>query len=80
MDATGEPMNDENAPTTDFEKEAVQGDPRGQALRRAVVGEGEDRRLLAATVVPVVIKKCADCHTGTRRWARCSASSATTSR
>jgi hypothetical protein len=29
-----------------------------------VVSEGKERRLLAATVVPVVMKKCATCHSG----------------
>jgi hypothetical protein len=62
VDATGEPLNDANAPRTDFEKEAFRRIRSGQPYYDRVVGEGKDRRLLAATVVPVVMKKCAECH------------------
>ena len=63
VDATGEPLDDANAPRTDFEKEAAREINAGKAYFDRVIGEGEDRRLLAATVVPVVMQKCADCHT-----------------
>jgi hypothetical protein len=63
VDATGEPLNDANAPKTDFEKEAARVMNSGKPYLDQVVGEGKDRRLLAATVVPVVMQKCADCHT-----------------
>lgn len=63
VDATGEPMNESNAPATDFEKQAAREINAGKAYFERVVGEGKDRRLLAATVVPVVMQKCADCHT-----------------
>src|SRR3954468_21067921 len=63
VDATGEPLNDANAPRTDFEKEAAREINAGKTYVERVVGEGKDRRLLAATVVPVVMQKCADCHT-----------------
>jgi Protein of unknown function (DUF3365) len=63
VDATGEPMSEANAPQTDFEKEAKKEINSGKAYFERVVGEGKDRRLLAATVVPVVMKRCADCHT-----------------
>ena len=63
VDATGEPLNDANAPRTDFEKEAAREINSGKPYFDRVVGEGKDRRLLAATVVPVVMQKCADCHT-----------------
>jgi Protein of unknown function (DUF3365) len=63
VDATGEPMNDANAPMTDFEKEAAREINSGKPYFDRVVGEGKDRRLLAATVVPVVMEKCASCHT-----------------
>jgi hypothetical protein len=62
VDATGEPINDANAPRTDFEKEAFRRIRAGQPYYDRVVGEGKDRRLLAATVVPVVMKKCTECH------------------
>ncbi len=62
VDATGEPMSDDNAPKTDFEKEAARAMNSGKAYLDRVVGEGKDRRLLAATLVPVVMQKCAECH------------------
>ena len=62
VDATGEPLNDANAPRTEFEKEAYRRIRSGEPYYDRVVGEGKDRRLLAATVVPVVMAKCAECH------------------
>jgi len=62
VDATGEPLNDDNAPQTEFEKEAARQINSGKPYFERVVGEGKERRLLAATVVPVVMQKCADCH------------------
>ena len=52
VDATGEPLNDANAPQTDFEKEAAREINSGKPYFDRVVGEGKDRHLLAATVVP----------------------------
>jgi hypothetical protein len=62
VDATGDPLNDSNAPKTEFEKQASLRIRSGQTYYDQVVGEGTDRRLLAATVVPVVMKECAVCH------------------
>jgi Protein of unknown function (DUF3365) len=62
VDATGDPLNDKNAPKTEFEKEAYRRIRAGEPYYDRVVGEGRDRRLLAATVVPVVMPKCAECH------------------
>jgi hypothetical protein len=64
VDATGDPMNEDNSPQTDFEKEASRLIRSGKPYYDQVVGQGEERRLLAATVVPVVMKKCATCHAG----------------
>ena len=63
VDATGEPLGVDGAPKTDFEKAAAKEMNAGKAYIDRVVGEGKDRRLLAATVVPVVMKKCTECHT-----------------
>jgi hypothetical protein len=63
VDASGEPLNESNAPKTEFEKDAAREMNAGKPYFERVVGEGKDRRLLAATVVPVVMQKCADCHT-----------------
>lgn len=63
VDATGDPMNQENAPQTDFEKAAFKAMNSGKTYYEEVSGTGPNRRLFAATVVPVVMQKCADCHT-----------------
>lgn len=62
VDVTGDPLNDMNAPKSDFEKEAAVRIRSGQPYYDRVVGEGKDRRLQAATAVPVVMKECAVCH------------------
>lgn len=62
VDATGDPLNDLNAPKTDFEKEAFRRIRAGETYFDRVVGEGTNRRLLAATAVPVVMSQCAACH------------------
>lgn len=62
IDATGDPLDDANAPKTDFEKDAAKAINDGKTYIDRVVGEGDNRRLLAATAVPVVMKKCAVCH------------------
>jgi hypothetical protein len=62
VDSTGEQLNESNAPKTDFEKEAARVISLDKPYFDRVVGEGKDRRLLAATAVPVVMQKCADCH------------------
>ena len=62
VDATGDPFNDENSPATEFEKEAYKAIRAGQPYYEKVVGEGNNRRLLAATVVPAVIPGCIKCH------------------
>jgi hypothetical protein len=62
VDATGDPLNDTNVPKTDFEKEAYRRIRSGEPYYDRVVGEGNDRKLLAATAVPVVMKQCGGCH------------------
>ncbi len=62
VDATGEPLGPDNAPESDFEKDAARAMNAGKPYFERVVGEGKDRRLLAATLVPAVMQKCADCH------------------
>ena len=66
VDATGDPINDENSPSTDFEKEAFRVIRSGKPYFEKVEGEGDERRLLAATVVPAVNKNCVMCHPGTK--------------
>jgi hypothetical protein len=62
VDATGIPLGDGNNPETDFEKRAAEAMKRNETYVEEVVGEGPDRRLLAATVVPAVHQRCATCH------------------
>lgn len=62
VDATESPLGEGNEPATDFEKRAAEAMRKGEAYLDQIVGEGEDRRLLAATVVPAVHRRCAACH------------------
>ena len=62
VDASGAPQNEANLPQTPFEKHAEGAIRTGKPYYEEVVGEGNNRRLLAATVVPAVHKKCATCH------------------
>jgi hypothetical protein len=64
VDATGEPVNAENAPRDDFEKTAIEKINRGEAYYDQVVTEGGQRYLRAATLVPAVNSKCIICHPG----------------
>jgi hypothetical protein len=62
VDATGSPQNDANRPITAFEKKAAKAMKDGKTYYEEVIGEGANRRLYAATVVPAVMKQCASCH------------------
>ena len=62
LDATGEPYNDENTPMKGFEQEAVKQLKQGKLYVDKVVERNGKRYLLAATPIPVVMKKCVMCH------------------
>ncbi len=62
VDATGSPLGEANAPKTEFEKEAAKAMREGKTYVEKVVGEGPNRTLYAATVVPAVHDRCATCH------------------
>lgn len=62
VDATGDPLNETNAPATEFEKRAAEAMKGGKAYYEEVSGTGADRRLQVATVVPAVLPRCASCH------------------
>lgn len=66
VDATGEPLNDDNAPQNDFEKAAIDKIKQGQTYYDRVVDEDGHRYLRAATLVPVVNDKCVICHPGNK--------------
>ena len=62
VDATGSPLGEANEPETEFERKAAEAMRTGETYLDEVVGEGDDRHLLAATVVPAVRERCASCH------------------
>lgn len=62
IDATESPLGVDNDPQSDFERRAARAMRTGESYIEEVVTDGVDRRLLAATVVPAVHKRCAECH------------------
>lgn len=64
VDATGKPINDENAPRDDFEKLANKKILAGETYYEEVQEDQGKLYLRAATVVPVVNQKCTICHPG----------------
>ena len=62
VDATGEPYNDENVAISDFEKRAIRQLKTGKPFIDETVIEDQERYLLAATPIPVVMEKCTMCH------------------
>ena len=67
VDATGDPVNRQNVAKTDFEKRAV-GVIKGGKPYYEEVGEKDGKPTLrAATVVPVVMDQCLNCHPGCKK-------------
>jgi Protein of unknown function (DUF3365) len=64
VDATGEPINEDNRPNTPFEKKAVGLIKAGKGYYDEVTVNDGKGVLRAATVVPVVMKQCITCHPG----------------
>lgn len=64
IDATGEPISEENVPKEGFEKQATKKILAGETYVDDVTEEDGRRYLLAATLVPVVNEKCLICHPG----------------
>jgi hypothetical protein len=62
VDATDNPLGDENEAKTDFEKRAKEKIRGGATYSEEVVTVGGKRHLLAATIVPAVHERCASCH------------------
>lgn len=62
VDLSGDPLSPNNVPNNDFEKEAGKQLLAGQASFEKVVEKDNQRHLLTATPVPVVMKKCVMCH------------------
>jgi hypothetical protein len=64
VDATGDPINPDNAPKTAFEKKAIAAIKSGKPYFDEI-GDADGKNVLrAATVVPVVMKQCITCHPG----------------
>jgi hypothetical protein len=62
VDATGLPIESENSPADAFEKEAIRQLKAGEAYYDEVVEIDGQRKLRAATIIPVVLEKCTMCH------------------
>lgn len=62
LDATGEPINDDNTPRKGFERRAVEKIATGRSEYNEVIEENGKRFLRAATAIPVVMDKCIMCH------------------
>lgn len=62
VDATESPLGVDSEPETDFERKAARAMRNGETYLDEVVTKNGEQRLLAATVVPAVHKRCAECH------------------
>lgn len=62
IDATGQPYEDSNVARDDFERAAITALKSGKDYYEQIVSVKGERRLRAATPVPVVMKKCTMCH------------------
>ncbi len=62
VDASGAPQNKDNVAKTEFEKLAVAAMKEGKPYFERVIEKDGKPVLQAATIVPAVMKQCADCH------------------
>ncbi len=62
VDATGEPLKDENSPEDAFEKMAMKKLVGGETWIETVEKRKGTRHLRVATAIPVVSEKCVMCH------------------
>src|SRR4051812_43752669 len=62
LDATGEPLNPDNAPKDEFEKKAIAELLKGKPGYEEVVEKEGKMYLRSATPIPVVLDKCIMCH------------------
>jgi hypothetical protein len=62
LDATGEPLNEDNSPQDAFEKSAVKALLAGEPYYEEQAGKDGKRFLRAATPIPIVMEKCTMCH------------------
>jgi len=62
LDATGEPLNSENAPQDDFERNALKALLAGKPYYEEQTERDGKVYLRAATPIPIVMEKCTMCH------------------
>lgn len=62
LDATGEPLNDENKPQDKFEKSAIAALLDGKPYYEELIDKDGKEYLRAATPIPIVMDKCIMCH------------------
>ncbi len=62
LDATGQPIEERNAPRDAFETEAVKQLLAGKSWHEEIVTRDGERYLRTATPLPVVLAKCTMCH------------------
>ena len=62
LDATGEPLNEENAPQDAFEKSAIKALLAGKPYYEEQAEKEGKKFLRAATPIPIVLEKCTMCH------------------
>lgn len=62
VDATGEPLSDENVAEDDFEKSAIKELVEGKPWVEAIEMREGVKHLRVATPIPVVFEKCTMCH------------------
>jgi len=62
LDATGEPLNDENTPRDDFERQAIKALLDDKPGYEQIETRDGKQYLRSATPLPVVMEKCVMCH------------------
>lgn len=62
LDASGEPINEENRPKDAFERAAIEALLAGKPYYEEVSSANGKAALRAATPIPVVMEKCVMCH------------------
>ena len=66
LDATGEPLNADNAPQDAFEKSAIKELLAGKPYYEEQATKDGKQFLRAATPIPIVLEKCTLCHSNYR--------------
>lgn len=62
VDATGDPINEENSPEDNFEQSAIKKLVEGESWVESIETRQGTKHLRVATAIPVVMEKCIMCH------------------